>query len=51
MTSNGSGTAGLTCGAGCGFPFSIPVAPDRSTFNLVDITDANNFLEGAAVHQ
>ena len=51
MTSNGSGTAGLTCGAGCGFTFSIQVAPDRSAFNLVDITDANNFLEGVAVHQ
>jgi hypothetical protein len=48
---NGSGTAGLTCGVGCGFTFTIQVSPDRSTFNLVDITDANNFLQGVAVHQ
>ena len=51
LTTNGSGTAGLSCGAGCGFTFSIQVAPDRSSFNLVDITDPNNFLMGVAVHQ
>jgi hypothetical protein len=51
MNSNGSGTAGLTCGAGCGFTFQIQVAPDRTVFNLVDVTDPNNFLEGVAIHQ
>lgn len=51
LAANGSGTAGLTCGVGCGFTFSIQVSPDRSTFNLVDITDPNNFVEGTAVHQ
>jgi hypothetical protein len=51
LNSNGSGTAGLSCGTGCGFTFSIQVSPDRSTFNLVDITDPNNFLMGVAVHQ
>jgi len=51
LNSNGSGTAGLSCGAGCGFTFAIQVAPDRSTFNLVDITDPGNFLGGMAVHQ
>ena len=51
LNSNGSGTAGLSCGTGCGFTFSIQVAPDRSSFNLVDITDPNNFLIGVAVHQ
>jgi hypothetical protein len=51
LSSNGSGTAGLTCGAGCGWTFAIQVAPDRSVFNLVDVTDPGNFLEGVAVHQ
>lgn len=51
LSSNGSGTAGLSCGPSCGFTFSIQVAPDRSSFNLVDITDPNNFLVGVAIHQ
>ena len=51
LASNGSGTAGLSCGSSCGFAFTIQVSPDRSTFTLVDITDANNFLQGVAVHQ
>jgi len=51
LGSNGSGTAGLSCGAGCGFTFKIQVAPDRSEFNLVDVTDSGNFLEGVAIHQ
>ncbi|HUA16499.1 MAG TPA: hypothetical protein VMG31_14475 [Verrucomicrobiae bacterium] len=51
MTFNGSGTASLTCGSGCGFTFDIQVAPDRSSFNLVDLTDPGNFLEGVAIHQ
>jgi hypothetical protein len=51
LTANGSGTAGLTCGTGCGWTFKIQVAPDRSTFNLVDVSSTNpgNFLEGVAV--
>jgi hypothetical protein len=51
IAANGSGTAGLTCGVGCGFTFTIQVSPDRSTFSLVDMTDPNNFLQGVAVHQ
>jgi hypothetical protein len=51
LSTNGSGTAGLTCGTGCGFTFAIQVAPDRSMFNLVDLTDPNNFLQGVAIHQ
>ena len=51
LNSNGSGTANLSCGTGCGFNFSIQVAPDRSTFNLVDVSDPGNYLEGTAVHQ
>jgi hypothetical protein len=51
LNTNGSGTAGLTCGTGCGWTFNIQVAPDRSTFTLVDLTDPLNFVQGTAVHQ
>jgi hypothetical protein len=50
---NGSGTAGLTCGAGCGWQFNIQVAPDVSIFNLVDVDPANpgNYVIGTAIRQ
>ena len=54
LSPNGSGTAGLTCNnkQNCGWTFAIQVAPDRSVFNLVDISDVeNNRLQGTAVHQ
>lgn len=51
LNPNGSGMAGLSCGPGCGFTFAIQVAPDATIFNLVDITDPGNFLEGVAIHQ
>jgi len=51
LKSNGSGTAGLSCGASCGWTFSIQVSPDRSTINLVDLTDPGNYLSGTAIHQ
>jgi hypothetical protein len=51
LNANGSGTAGLSCGVSCGFTFKIQVAPDRSTFNLVDVSDPNNFQIGTAIHQ
>ena len=54
LSPNGSGTAGLTCNnkQNCGWTFTIQVAPDRSVFNLVDISDVgNNRLQGTAVHQ
>jgi len=51
MNPTGLGTAGLTCGTGCGFTFDIQASPDRVTFSLVDITDPGNFLEGVAIHQ
>ena len=51
LSTNGSGTAGLTCGTGCGFTFKIQVAADRSSFSLVDVTDPANFQVGVAVHQ
>lgn len=53
LNANGSGTAGLSCGTGCGWNLDIQVSPDRSTFNLIDVSAANpgNFIEGVAVHQ
>jgi hypothetical protein len=53
LDSVGSGTAGLTCNnqVGCGWIFKIQVSPDRSMFNLVDLTDPQNLLEGVAIHQ
>lgn len=53
LNANGSGTANLTCGPSCGWNLNIQVAPDRSTFNVVDVSPANpgNFIEGVAVHQ
>ena len=51
LNANGSGTAGLTCGTGCGWTFNIQVAPSRQVFNLVDVTDPNNWLAGSAMKQ
>jgi len=36
---------------GTGMGTAIQVAPDRSSFNMVDVTDPGNFLEGTAIHQ
>ena len=53
MASNGSGTANLSCGVGCGWNLVIQVSPDRSTFNIVDVDPVNpgNYIGGMAVHQ
>jgi hypothetical protein len=52
LNSNGSGTAGVSCGTGCGFTFAIQVSPDRTQFNMADITDPiPNALAGTAIHQ
>jgi hypothetical protein len=53
LSANGSGTAGLTCGTGCGWNLNIQVAPDRSTFTVIDVSAANpgNFIQGVAIHQ
>jgi hypothetical protein len=50
LNPDGSGTAGLSCGTACGFNFNIQVSPDRSTINLVDVSDGGNFLAGVAVN-
>ena len=51
LNGNGAGTAFLGCGSGCGWNFEIQVAPDRSTFSLVDVTNPLNTLTGVAIHQ
>ena len=53
LGANGSGKAGLTCGAGCGWDFTIQVSPDRATMNLVDVDPANplNTPGGISIHQ
>jgi hypothetical protein len=53
LNPDGSGTAGLSCGTGCGWNLSIQVSPDRSKFNVIDVSPANpgNFIEGVAIHQ
>jgi hypothetical protein len=51
LSTNGSGTAGLSCGPSCGWAFTIQVSPDRTTMNLVDLTDPGNYLSGIAIHQ
>jgi hypothetical protein len=51
LNADGSGTANLSCGPACGWNFNIQIAPDRSIFNLVDVTDPGNYFGGSAVHQ
>jgi len=53
LNPSGSGIAGLTCGASCGWVFNIQVDRHRSMFNMVDVdpANANNFVAGTAVRQ
>jgi hypothetical protein len=51
LNADGSGTAGLSCGADCGFNYAIQVSPDRSVITLVDVSDPNNYQIATAVHQ
>ena len=53
LNANGSGNANLTCGVGCGWNLRMQVSPDRTMFNVVDVSSANpgNFIEGIAIHQ
>ncbi len=53
LNADGSGTANLTCGTGCGWNLNIQVSPDRSTFNVIDVSPANpgNYIEGVAIHK
>jgi hypothetical protein len=50
LNATGSGTAGLSCGSGCGWLFNIQVSPNKQMFNLVDVSDGGaNVLAGTAV--
>lgn len=53
LNPDGSGTAGLSCGSGCGWQFHIQVDRQRSMFNMVDVNFDNpdNFVAGTAVRQ
>lgn len=53
LNANGSGTANLSCGAGCGWDLNIEVARNNQVFNLVDVSPANpnNYIEGTAIKQ
>ena len=51
LNPNGSGTAGLSCGPGCGWGLVIQVAKNRQIFNVVDIVNGGNYLEGTAIRQ
>jgi hypothetical protein len=53
LNSNGSGTAGLSCGVSCGWVFQIQVSPDRGVANLTDVDTLNPFNTptGTMIHQ
>jgi hypothetical protein len=53
LNANGSGTANLSCGAGCGWNLNIQVAKNAQVFSLVDVDPANpnNYIAGTATHQ
>jgi len=51
LNNNGSGTANLSCGVGCGWDLNIQVAKNSQVFNLVDVSPANpnNYIAGTAI--
>jgi hypothetical protein len=49
LSKTGTGTASMSCGAGCEWNFQIQVTPDRTKFNLVDVTPGNDYVEGLAI--
>jgi len=53
LNADGTGKAGLTCGAGCGWTFSIQVASTGKLFVLTDVepTNPKNTVTGTAVHK
>lgn len=53
LGSNGSGTAGLSCGPACGWVFKMQVSPDRGVANLTDVDTSNPFNTptGTMIHQ
>jgi hypothetical protein len=53
LNASGSGTAGLSCGVGCGWVLTIQVSKSAQVFNLVDVepSNPNNYIAGTAIHQ
>ena len=51
LSSNGSGTASLSCGNDCGWNLTIQVNPDGNSFNAVDVVNPGNFVSGMAIRQ
>jgi hypothetical protein len=51
LQSTGTGTAHLSCGDGCGWDFDIQVASGNNVFNLVDVTNGENYLAGVAIRK
>jgi hypothetical protein len=52
LNPDGSGTANLSCGPGCGWAFIIQVPNETTdTFTLVDIENPNNVLVGTAARK
>lgn len=51
LDANGSGTAHLTCGAGCGWAFNIQVAETGKIFILANVVNFQNTPTGTAIHQ
>jgi hypothetical protein len=53
VTAHGSGTGGLTCGAGCGWALKVQISPNHDVFTVVDVdpTNPSNFIAGTAIRQ
>jgi len=51
LSPDGTGTANMGCGPGCGWELDIQVSRDRQIFNLVDVATVNpgNYISGVAV--
>jgi len=53
LNSDGSGTAGLSCGPACGWALTIQVSANREVFTFIDVdpSNPNNFVEGTAIRR
>jgi hypothetical protein len=49
VNSHGTGAAHLSCGVRCGWDLKVQLTPNHEVFNLVDVSNADNFIEGSAV--
>jgi len=51
LNAGGNGTAELNFGGSAEFKFNIQVLANGKLFNMVDVTDSNNYEEGSAVRR